>query len=137
MEPAKMISWLGYLKDILTYLVAIGTAVAAIRAFIMKPLKKQAELDKLQTERLNSLCLKLDALTEKVDKNQAEFCWDRLESMHSKYCDELKWCPAAEKERIIKWYTEYKAKGLDHLADTYIDDLSKLPEHPPAQYFSH
>lgn len=122
--------WLEYIKNLVTWIVAIGAGVGTICAFVVRPLKKQAQHEEEQSRKIDMLFDEIKELRKEVENNHAEFCWDRLETLHTKYCDELRWCPVSEKRRIIKWYHEYKAKGLNHLADTYVDDIAKLPEAP-------
>ena len=129
-----MIDWIRMIKDILTYIVAIGGAVVAIRSWLIKPIKKQMELDKEQTAKIDQIIIKVNDLEKQVEANQAELVHDRLQTLHEKHCYELGWCSATEKSRIIEWYNDYHAKGYNHLVDTYVDDISKLPEKAVPKY---
>ena len=123
-------SWVFGLKEFLTTIVAIGGAVAVIYGWIIRPFKKQAELDQQQQVKIDSLITKVDNLEKKVDANQAEYVRDRLQTMHEKYCNELGWASAEEKRRIVDWYEDYRNRGYNHLAESYADDIIKLPEKP-------
>lgn len=117
-------------KELLTAIVAIVGAVAVICGWIMKPIRKQAETDKLQMEKIDALTRAVDELRKLVDQNQAVYVRDRLQTLHERYCNELGWASSDEKRRIIDWYEEYKRNGFNHLAATYAEDILHLPEKP-------
>lgn len=101
-----------------------------IYGWVIRPFKKQADRDREQSYKIDSLIQKVENLEKKVDQNQAEYVRDRLQTMHEKYCNELGWASAEEKRRIVDWYESYRARGYNHLAETYADDIIRLPEHP-------
>lgn len=125
--------WLFSVRDLLTALVAVVTAVGVIYGWVIKPIKRQQELDKLQSEKIDKLVVAVDELKKQVDANQAEYVRDRLQTMHEKYCNELGWASAEEKRRIVDWYEDYRRRGYNHLAETYAEDIVKLPERPPVK----
>ena len=125
--------WLFSVRDLLTALVAVVTAVGVIYGWVVKPIKRQQELDKLQSEKIDKLVVAVDELKKQVDANQAEYVRDRLQTMHEKYCNELGWASAEEKRRIVDWYEDYRRRGYNHLAETYAEDIVKLPERPPVK----
>lgn len=38
------------------------------------------------------------------------------------------YCPAADKQRIGDLYRRYKKRGRNHIVDSYMDDILKLPD---------
>ena len=110
--------------------MAIIGAVGVIYGYVIRPFKKQAELDRLQTEKIDKLIAKVEAIDKRVETNQAEYVRDRLQTLHNRYCSELGWASAEEKRRVIDWYEEYRKRGYNHLAETYADDIIRLPEKP-------
>lgn len=122
--------WIFGLKELLTAIVAIFGAIGVIYGWIVRPLKKQAERDREQTEKIDELIGKVNALEEKVEANQAEYVRDRLQTLHERYVNELGWASAEEKRRIVDWYDEYRARGYNHLSSSYADDIIRLPEKP-------
>ena len=122
--------WLFSARDLLTALVAVVTAVGVIYGWVVRPIKKQQELDKQQSEKIDKLVEAVDELRKKVDDHQAEYVRDRLQTLHERYCNELGWASPEEKRRVIDWYEEYKKRGYNHLADTYAQDIMRLPEKP-------
>ena len=122
--------WLFTARDLLTALVAVVTAVGVIYGWVVRPIKKQQELDKAQSEKIDKLVIAVDDLKKQVNEHQAEYVRDRLQTLHERYCNELGWVSADEKRRIISWYEEYRKRGYNHLSDTYAEDILKLPEKP-------
>jgi len=125
--------WLFTARDLLTALVAVVTAVGVIYGWVVRPIKKQQELDKQQSEKIDKLVVAVEDLKKQVDANQAEYVRDRLQTLHEKYCNELGWASAEEKRRIVDWYEDYRRRGYNHLAETYAEDIVKLPERPPVK----
>ncbi len=126
----EITGWLFSARDLLTALVAVVTAVGVIYGWVVRPIKKQQELDKQQSEKIDKLVVAVDELKKQVNDHQAEYVRDRLQTMHERYCNELGWVSPEEKRRIIDWYEEYRKRGYNHLADTYAEDIVKLPEKP-------
>lgn len=118
------------MKELLTAIVAIVGAIGVIYGWVIRPFRKQAEMDREQTAKIDSLINKVDALENRVKANQAEYVRDRLQTLHNKYCTELGWVSADEKRRIIEWYESYRERGYNHLAESYADDILRLPEKP-------
>lgn len=125
--------WLFTARDLLTALVAVVTAVGVIYGWVVRPIRKQQELDKQQSEKIDKLVIAVEDLRKQVDANQAEYVRDRLQTLHERYCNELGWASADEKRRIVDWYEEYSQRGYNHLATTYAEDILKLPERPPVK----
>ena len=122
--------WVFGLKELLTAIVAIFGAIGVIYGWIIRPFRKQAELDREQGRKIDELINKVDNLEKKVDANQAEYVRDRLQTLHEKYCNELGWASAEEKRRLVDWYEDYRRRGYNHLAESYATDIIKLPESP-------
>ena len=125
--------WLFSARDLLTALVAVVTAVGVIYGWVVRPIKKQQQLDKEQSEKIDKLVIAVEALKKQVDENQAEYVRDRLQTLHERYCNELGWASAEEKRRVVDWYENYSKRGYNHLATTYAEDIMKLPEKPPVR----
>lgn len=125
-----MANWIIGAKEILTAFVALIGAVAVIYGWVVRPFKKQAELDKAQGEKIDGLIKSVEELKKQVDEHQTEYVRDRLQTLHERYVNELGWASAEEKRRIIDWYDSYKAKGYNHLSQTYTEDIMSLPERP-------
>lgn len=123
-------TWLFGIKELLTAIVAIVGAIGVIYGWVIRPFKKQAELDKEQTKKIDKIVQCIEDLRRQVDDNQAEYVRDRLQTLHEKYVNELGWASPEEKRRVVDWYETYKRKGYNHLADTYADDIIHLPERP-------
>ncbi len=134
-------TWLFNARDWLTALVSVITAVAAIYGWVIKPIKaqqakqqemvrRQEELDHEQTRKIDEVMQMLRSLSDRVDRNQAEYIRDRLQTLREHYCHEIGWATAEEKRRIIEWYESYRARGFNHLAETYVKDIESLPEAP-------
>lgn len=117
-------------KEWLTAIVALVGAVAVIAGWVVRPIKKQAALDRLQMEKIDALTKSVDDLRKQFNQHQVEYVHDRLQTLHEKYCNELGWVSASEKRRVIEWYESYCARGHNHLAQSYAEDIIKLPEKP-------
>lgn len=117
-------------KEWLTAIVALVGAVAVIAGWVVRPIKKQAALDRLQMEKIDALTKSVDDLRKQFNQHQVEYVHDRLQTLHEKYCNELGWVSASEKRRVIEWYEAYCARGHNHLAQSYAEDIIKLPEKP-------
>lgn len=123
-------NWIFGAKEIVTALVALIGALAVIYGWVIRPFKKQAELDRIQGEKIDGLIESVNELKKQVDNHQTEYVRDRLQTLHERYVNELGWASAEEKRRIVDWYDEYRAKGYNHLSQTYTQDIMNLPEKP-------
>lgn len=54
---------------------------------------------------------------------------DRLNQMYNHLIDQG-WCSYSEKMMVQDWYKSYTSKGRNHLAESYMEDVLSLPEHP-------
>ena len=127
-------TWFFGVKDWLTALVAIIAAVGTIYGWVIRPIKQsiqhQQELDQQQTKKIDEVKTMIEDLSKRVDSNQSEYVRDRLETLREHYCYEVGWASAEEKRRIIEWYESYRARGFNHLSESYVKDIEKLPERP-------
>ncbi len=57
---------------------------------------------------------------------------DRLAQAHD-YWVKKGYCPKADKRRIVDMHRRYAARGLNHLAEHYEQDILGLPEHPAGE----
>ncbi len=83
--------WILGAKELLTAVIAIVGAVGVIYGWVVRPFKKQAELDRQQTVKIDEIMKKVEQLDQKVESHQAEYVRDRLQTLHNKYCNELGW----------------------------------------------
>ena len=110
------------IKEIGSWLLwgaSITTACVAIYNSICKPVKE------LQKD--------IKELKEDVSLSKDDICdilRDTLTQGHDKWV-EKGYCPRHEKERLIEVHTRYTLTGRNHLADTFVKDLTELQEHPP------
>ena len=118
------------LKDWVTAIVALVGAVGIIVGWIVRPIKKQQELDKVQNQKIDEIIASIEHLKKQVEANQCEYVRDRLQTLREHYCREIGWATAEEKRRIIEWYESYRAKGFNHLSTNYVHDIESLPEYP-------
>lgn len=131
-----MANWIIGAKEIVTALVALVGALAVIYGWVIRPFKKQAELDREQGRKIDDLIASVNELKKQVDEHQTEYVRDRLQTMHERYVNELGWASAEEKRRIVDWYDAYRAKGYNHLSQTYAQDIMSLPEKAPGRSHS-
>lgn len=123
--------WIININDILKALMGIAAFIVAIYGLITKPLKKQAEMDRTQNDKLDNLSNEIKEIKQRIHDNQQEYVHDRLQTLRERYVYELGWASADEKRRIIEWYEVYKEHGYNHLSNTYVEDIRNLPERPP------
>ena len=123
--------WIFGAKELLTAVVALVGAIAVIYGWLIKPIRKQQDLDRVQSQKIDELIKSVQDLRKEVTDNQAVYVRDRLQTLHERYCNELGWASAEEKRRVVDWYEEYRKRGFNHLAESYADDIIKLPEKPP------
>jgi len=71
---------------------------------------------------LESIVKKID----RIDEDTADLLWDRLVQMHDCYI-ERGYASSSDKERIAAIFKHYKAKGRNHLAESFVDDVLHLP----------
>lgn len=103
------------------YIIAIVSGLGVMWGWIAKPIKNiQAENAK-QTAKLSQL-----------DADTADLLCSQLTQEHDRYIS-LGWCPAADKQRLDSMYTRYKARGRNHIAKHYMEDIVKLPEREPGK----
>ena len=57
---------------------------------------------------------------------------DRLAQAHS-YWMHKGYCPPQDRRRLIDMHKVYAARGLNHLADSWEEDLLVLPNEPPGK----
>ena len=75
----------------------------------------------------------IKAILAKVNQtsdDMSDMMWDRLASGHEELT-RRGWATESEKARLCAIHAHYKAAGRNHLADTYEQDILRLPCHPP------
>ena len=92
-------------------IIALITALIAINNWVAKPVKRLIEKDKTQEESIASME------------------WYIQQQSHDNYIKKG-WCTPAEKESLLKMHKMYRAKGRNHLTESYEKDILALPEHP-------
>lgn len=100
------------LSDNLALIVGIGTSLIALYGWVAKPIRNLIAKDKAQEESIASME------------------WYILQQSHDNYIKKG-WCTPAEKESLILMHRQYRAKGRNHLSESYERDILALPEHPP------
>lgn len=65
-----------------------------------------------------------------LDEDVGDLLWERLQHAHDEAM-QRGWCSAAEKNRLTALHRRYTARGRNHLAASYEQQLLALPEHPP------
>ncbi|NLI20391.1 MAG: hypothetical protein GX418_02405 [Clostridiales bacterium] len=55
--------------------------------------------------------------------------WNSLVREHDDYMRKG-YCPASDKKRLCDMHAEYRARGLNHLADGWERDIINLPDDP-------
>lgn len=132
------IDFLDAIKGFLLLLVGLGSSYMAIRKVIRRPLDElTAKIESLRTETRASNAAQDAKLTEienkiaRMENVDIEMWRDRLQEAHNHYVNEKKWCPPAEKQRILRLYTAYIESHHNHLIQTYREDIESLTEIPP------
>lgn len=131
------VQWAEIVKSFLLFITAVGGAVAAIKLWVSKPIKEMDEkLDKVieesrkQDEEQRKEIKDLKKTLSRVDENNADLLCDRLETLHQTYMARG-WCAPVEKQRVIRMYETYRARGCNHLATHNEEDILNLPDQPP------
>lgn len=66
---------------------------------------------------------------EKINQEIGDLQYERLAEAHDHYLRQG-WCPSAKKEMLCNMYSDYMAKGRNHLTKTYEKEILELPSHP-------
>lgn len=66
---------------------------------------------------------------EKINQEIGDLQYERLAEAHDYYIRQG-WCPSAKKEMLCNMYTDYMAKGRNHLTKAYEREILALPSHP-------
>lgn len=90
------------------YIVSLVASLGIIIGWVIKPIK--------------SISLQLKSL----DQDVGNILCSQLVREHD-YFVTKGYCPSADKVRIEVIYRQYKARGRNHLADTFMDEILKLP----------
>jgi len=99
---------LEFVSKNLGYVVTIATSLVVIVGWVVKPVQKIAkQLKSLDTDVGNILC-------------------SQLVREHDYYVAKGR-CSSADKQRIEMIYAQYKARGRNHLADHFMDEILNLP----------
>jgi len=85
------------------------TALVALWRFAAVPVKRM-------NERLRGM-----------DEDLADLLWDRLEQEHEEAVRRGS-CSSSQKRRLVVMHRRYAARGRNHLANTYEQDILALPE---------
>lgn len=109
---------IGVIAAFCTAVGVIVKSILSVKKAILKPLTEIKEVNAKQEERL-----KLQ------DADIADLLCSQLIRDHDYYVGRG-WCPTSEKQRLDGVYTRYKARGRNHVATTYMDDIIALPSKP-------
>ena len=130
----EIVRWCGILT-------AIAGGVAAISKLVIAPLKrawenqiegirKQNEETAMQVKKIGE---KIDFLTKEVKTTQddvSDLLGDQLSRAHQEAMNRG-WCSQDEKRRYVDLHKRYTARGHNHLAKRYEEDLLSLPDEAP------
>lgn len=105
--------------DWVVWLGAVIGALAAIYKWVSKPLKEIQQENKEQSKQI-----------KEINEDTADLLCNQLTQEHDRYI-RLGWCSASDKIRVQSIYQRYKAKGRNHVAAHYMDDIVNLPEYEP------
>lgn len=113
---------------------ALASAITAIAGVVglllIKPLQARARRKQKaraeETEFRRAVLAALDGINEDIGSLQ----YERLAQAHDFYVGRG-WCPTSKKEQLCVMYRSYRARGRNHLSDTYEAALLALPEKPP------
>lgn len=108
-------TWINCLIDLAKVIAACLTIYAAIKGAVMLIIKVMKGLR--------------NALSE-IEDDLGLLQRERLQSGHALYT-EIGYCPSGEKEVLEEIFRRYKKKDLNHFTQKQLDDILKLPEHPP------
>ena len=87
--------------------------------------KSEERHEKLRGE-FKSMRLEMGTMQDDV----ADVLGNELENGHHKFMTQG-WCSPAEKQHYVDLHKRYAARGHNHLAQRYEEDLLELPDHPP------
>lgn len=99
--------------DLIIWFGSVIAAIGAVWALVTKPIK---------------------ALGGKVDTMQGDtdlLMGDRLAQAHDHWMRKG-YCPPLDKTRLVEMHARYAKRGLNHLAQSYEEDLLDLPDVPPS-----
>lgn len=120
---------------------SISAIIALLTLVLWKPIRahiakrkaatvervKAEEMEKKENEDFKRRVLEaLDSIADDV----AELQRDRLCQMHDCFIQQG-WCPPEKKREIVDWHAKYAAKGRNHLATRYEEEILELPSYPP------
>jgi len=126
----------------------IGRSVKAARERKAKEAQAKIEYEKAVLDRLDAVCEKQTVMTAKQDalgtaqqelaakledvqKDSAYLQMYELKQAYATYMAQG-WCSPEARASIFALYNYYKEeKGRDSLADSFVDDLKRLPSRPP------
>lgn len=115
------------------------SAIVLLVASILRPqIKKVSEQHKQKDEEQSKQNTKImEALSgieqalKRLTDDVASLQMDRLDQAHDFYCNQQGWIDSSRLQVLSEWYKSYRAKGLNHLAEHWLNDLEELPSSPP------
>lgn len=106
----------------------VGVVVLLFSPQIKKIKERRKENEERQTqilEKLTSIETQIHVLTDDV----AALQMDALEKAHDQFTDQG-WIDSRRLAGLTQWYKSYRAKGHNHLAERWLDDMENLASSP-------
>lgn len=120
----------GYISTILGLMALI--LVKPIKRWVRKrkegkekERKEKAEFREELRSRLGEITTALGGLSDDIGDLQ----YERLSQAQDFYTSRG-WCPGAKKEMLCKMHASYRAKGRNHLAEHYEEEILRLADKP-------
>lgn len=118
------------------YAKAISAILALLAVILWRPLKaawKHHKDEKAEEKQFRQMVTtrfdKLDATIGALVDDMGDMQYERLAQAHDFYTGQG-WCPSTTKQQLCQMHKSYKAKGRNHLSETYEKEILELKEHP-------
>lgn len=130
-QLAEQIIFYGKIAGGISAIIALLALIISPRIKAMVDKRKQHDDEQAKhsaemLKALNDIQAVLKSLTDDVASLQR----DRLDQAHDFYCEQG-WIESTRLQALNDWYSSYKAKGFNHLAEHWLQDLEALPSSPP------
>ena len=132
----EFLTQMGGIENVIKWVVGVGTGLAVIWGWIAKPLRDVNKGVGTFKEEMKGQMMDLREDMGNLQGTTDFILGDRLAQAHS-YWTRRGYCPPADKGRLVDMHKVYKARGLNHLYDSYEQDLLDLPPEPPKKQLAH
>lgn len=117
-------------EEAVKWVVGIGGGLAVIWGWIAKPLRDvKKEVASFEKE-MKSQMMDLRENMQNLQGTTDFMLGDRLAQAHT-YWTKKRYCPPADKERLVEMHKVYSQRGLNHLYESYEEDILDLPDVEP------